>query len=161
MLRADKHFTNFRPQVCRFRDKHSWKLAFDEFSVESPVSLWGFQTTRYLYPSEPSSIFLPRSVIAQPAVYKKKSYIGSNHEGHDAPKVYQQPTGLRGLYYNPITQVEMLGFVHLMGLGRRHPPLLDGYPTLSLYKIVQGSMGYSLYTGFLCGYYPLIPSYRR
>ncbi|PBK60050.1 MFS general substrate transporter [Armillaria solidipes] len=55
--------------------------------------------------------------MAQPVVDNEKGYAGSSDEGHDAPKIYQQPTGLKGLYYNPITQVAMLGVVCFMGPG--------------------------------------------
>ncbi|PBK60053.1 hypothetical protein ARMSODRAFT_739829 [Armillaria solidipes] len=55
--------------------------------------------------------------MAQPVADNEKGYAGSSNEGHDAPKIYQQPTGLKGLYYNPITQVAMLGVVCFMGPG--------------------------------------------
>ncbi|PBK60022.1 hypothetical protein ARMSODRAFT_982591 [Armillaria solidipes] len=97
---------------------HIASLAVDGFAVESPVSSWFFDRrtiSALLIPERTSSIFVPQSDIAQQVIDNKKGYTRSSVEGHDAPKVYQQPTGLRGLYYNPITHVEMLGFVHLMG----------------------------------------------
>ncbi len=48
--------------------------------------------------------------MAQPVVDNEKGYAGSSDEGHDAPKIYEQRTGLKGLYYNPITQVSQVGF---------------------------------------------------
>ncbi|KAJ7596262.1 MFS general substrate transporter [Mycena floridula] len=35
----------------------------------------------------------------------------------DAPAVFERPTGIKGIYYHPITQVSMLGFVCFMGPG--------------------------------------------
>ncbi|KAG7450839.1 MFS general substrate transporter [Guyanagaster necrorhizus] len=55
--------------------------------------------------------------MAEPVVDNEKSYTGSSNDDHAARKVYQQPTGLKGLYYNPITQIVMLGFVCFMGPG--------------------------------------------
>ncbi|PBK64175.1 hypothetical protein ARMSODRAFT_1088109 [Armillaria solidipes] len=104
-------FAIFRPQICWFRDKHSWKLAADGFAVESPVSSWFFDrcTISALLIRERSS-----SIIAQQVLDNEKGHAESSDEGHDAPK----PTGLKGLYYNPITHlVAMLRFVHLMGPG--------------------------------------------
>ncbi|KAK0245147.1 hypothetical protein EDD85DRAFT_1016331 [Armillaria nabsnona] len=85
---------------------------------KSPVSSCFFdrRTSALLEGTSSTSIFLPQSVIAQPAVDEKKGYIKSSDEGLDVLKVYQQPTGLKRLYYNPIrTQIAMLGFVRLMG----------------------------------------------
>ena len=36
---------------------------------------------------------------------------GSNTPDNDSVSVYEQPKGLRGVYYHPITQIVMLGFV--------------------------------------------------
>ncbi|SJL03043.1 uncharacterized protein ARMOST_06388 [Armillaria ostoyae] len=52
-----------------------------------------------------------------PVVDTEKGYTGSSDEGHDAPKVYQQPTDLKGLYCNPITQVTMMSVVYFVGPG--------------------------------------------
>ncbi|PCH33152.1 MFS general substrate transporter [Wolfiporia cocos MD-104 SS10] len=38
-------------------------------------------------------------------------------EGPAAPAVFERPTGIKGLYYNPVVQVFMLGFVCFMGPG--------------------------------------------
>ena len=45
-------------------------------------------------------------------IEEKKDY-GSDAE----PIIYERPTGLKGVYYNPYTQVIMLGFVCFMGPG--------------------------------------------
>ncbi|KAF8899685.1 MFS general substrate transporter [Mucidula mucida] len=51
-----------------------------------------------------------------PAADQEKGYGSSSDEGH-GPAIYEQHKGLKGLYYNPITQVSMLGFVCFMGPG--------------------------------------------
>ncbi|KAF9016863.1 hypothetical protein BDZ89DRAFT_1075271 [Hymenopellis radicata] len=51
-----------------------------------------------------------------PAADQEKGYGSSSDDGH-GPAIYEQHKGLKGLYYNPITQVSMLGFVCFMGPG--------------------------------------------
>lgn len=52
-------------------------------------------------------------------VLKEKDYSsGSSDSGsHEQELVFERPTGLKGIYYHPITQVIMLGFVCFMGPG--------------------------------------------
>jgi hypothetical protein len=38
----------------------------------------------------------------------------SSNADQSAPEVFERPTGLKGLYYNPYTQLVMLGFVCFM-----------------------------------------------
>lgn len=45
---------------------------------------------------------------------EKDAASGSDQPG---PMLYERPTGLRGLYYNPTGQVIFLGFVCFMGPG--------------------------------------------
>jgi hypothetical protein len=43
-----------------------------------------------------------------------KNSAGSEMGTEDAPQIFERPTGPKGLYYNPYTQVIMLGFVCFM-----------------------------------------------
>jgi hypothetical protein len=56
-------------------------------------------------------------MAASPTLEKNVDY--SSSEGasdleHAAPEILERPTGLKGLYYNPYTQIVMLGFVCFM-----------------------------------------------
>jgi hypothetical protein len=46
--------------------------------------------------------------------HEKEAYSGSDTDTNASPEVYERPTGLKGLYYSPYTQVVMLGFVCFM-----------------------------------------------
>jgi hypothetical protein len=43
----------------------------------------------------------------------------SSDADHSAPEVFERPTGLKGLYYNPHTQLVMLGFVCFMFVSKK------------------------------------------
>ena len=51
---------------------------------------------------------------------EKRDSVSSADGGQD-PTIVQRPTGLKGLYYNPYTQVCMLGFVCFMCPGKVDP----------------------------------------
>lgn len=55
---------------------------------------------------------------------------GSQHQ----VAVFERPTGIKGIYYHPVTQVVMLGFVCFMGPGM----LLSGFFSRTLLKKLQG-----------------------
>ena len=48
--------------------------------------------------------------------YATDTAAGSDY-GSAAPEIFERPKGLKGFYYNPYTQVFMLGFVCFMGPG--------------------------------------------
>jgi hypothetical protein len=51
----------------------------------------------------------PRLFIMASSSDEKGS--GSSTPDNDSVSVYERPKGLRGIYYHPITQIVMLGFV--------------------------------------------------
>jgi hypothetical protein len=46
------------------------------------------------------------------------SDVDSRSNSNNEVAIYERPTGLKGLYYHPVTQVAMLGFVCFMGPGK-------------------------------------------
>lgn len=48
---------------------------------------------------------------------EKDAASGSGADSIAGPMLYEPPTGLKGLYYNPVVQVFFLGFVCFMGPG--------------------------------------------
>jgi len=48
---------------------------------------------------------------------EKGYYSGSDDNSGSHIAIYERPTGIKGIYYHPITQVSMLGLVCFMGPG--------------------------------------------
>jgi len=57
--------------------------------------------------------------MAEQATSEKVDYSSGSENGseHHPVAIYERPTGIKGIYYHPITQVVMLGFVCFMGPG--------------------------------------------
>ncbi|TFY66703.1 hypothetical protein EVG20_g4384 [Dentipellis fragilis] len=95
----------------KLRDKHPWAfedLGFGVACVPSPFPSLAASSTPH-----PWHDLLP----AMSDIARSEKGYGSGSDGSDqfsAVEIFDRPTGLKGFYYNPYTQVVMLGFVCFM-----------------------------------------------